>query len=224
MSMLYDAEVAYLDTALGELFEALESAAVLDRAVIALVADHGEHLGESGYYFGHWDVLDQTARVPMVLAHPDGRYAGKVVETPVGTIDLLPTLLAWLDLETDLSLDGRDLTQLISGVPEKRRLFYTEQFEFFPVRAVRSSGWMLRQATPAKIDVSRGEQVLRPRPSRSSAKRLSPGEAERLLREEMGRVTNPSERHDVERLEVPESVREQLRALGYTDEAREPRH
>jgi arylsulfatase A-like enzyme len=222
MSMLYDAEIAYLDAALGKLLAALEGEGLLDRAIVALVADHGEHLGEAGYYFGHWDVLEETARVPMVIAHPDGRHAGTVVESLVGTIDLLPTLLAWLDLEMDLSLDGRDLTPLLEGTPEQPRLYYTEQFEFFPVRAVRSESWMLRQATPPEIDVSKGERIVSPRNVRPGTGPTSSSEIARRLGAELDRVAEPTERHEQEHLEVPDSVREQLRALGYTDEARDP--
>ena len=78
MRKLYDAELRYTDDALAELFALLDEAGLLGDAVVAVVADHGESLGENGYYFGHWGVAWQNARVPMVLAHPDGRYAGKV--------------------------------------------------------------------------------------------------------------------------------------------------
>ena len=76
MGALYDGEIAATDAALGELVEMLEEAGILGEALLAVVADHGECLGERGYYFGHWDVYPETARVPMILVHPSGRAAG----------------------------------------------------------------------------------------------------------------------------------------------------
>ena len=75
MRALYDAEIAYTDYAVGELMGILEEAGLLAEAAVAVVADHGEQLGDYGYYFGHWNVLDETACVPMILSHPDGRFA-----------------------------------------------------------------------------------------------------------------------------------------------------
>jgi arylsulfatase A-like enzyme len=239
MRKLYDAEIAYTDEMVGKLLERLEAAGILDNAVIAYVADHGEHLGEDGYYFGHWDVLDETARVPMVIAHSDGRHAGRVVDSLVGSIDLVPTLLSWMGIEVDLDFDGRDLTPLARGDeagPEWRdRAIYTEQFEYFPVRAVRGPEWMLRQAAAPRGKVRDAPAKLRPRSQPVPADPAGPtgptGRAEpapdrRALQEALGRALDaaarPRDRHATERVELSDEVRAQLRALGYTDEARGP--
>jgi arylsulfatase A-like enzyme len=223
MHSLYRAEIAYLDAAVGELQASLREAGVLPDAVVAFVADHGEHLGESGYYFGHWDVLDETARVPMAIAHPDGRFAGSVVSESVGTIDLVPTLLAWLGIAADLDFDGRDLTPLVAGKGTEPRVFYTEQFEYFPVRSVRSGEWMLRQKAGPKEKVTSGEAILYRRKEGAMPVRVDdqPAVYARLLGA-LEEVAKPERRHETERLEVPDEVRDQLRALGYTDEARDP--
>ena len=219
MSNLYDAEIRYMDTAIGELLAALGEAGLLENSVVAFVADHGEHFGEGGYYFGHWDVLDETARVPMVIAHADGRHRGSVVEQSVGTIDLVPTLLAWMEIETPLAFDGVDLTPLIRGDPVPTRALYTEQFEYFPVRAARSGPWMLRQQAQPDQPVGQGQQRLLRRTSRGpDAPQLSPDGLARLSRA-LDALARPSSHHESESLAVPDAAREQLRALGYTNEA-----
>ncbi|MEE2674745.1 MAG: sulfatase [Myxococcota bacterium] len=224
MSNLYDAEIAYLDEALGELLQSLRAAGILENAVVAYVGDHGEHLGENGYWFGHWDVLDETARVPMVIAHPDGRHAGRVVEETVGTIDLVPTLLSWLGVDTDLSFDGVDLTGRLEGGEPARRVLYTEQFEYFPVRAVRSGEWMLQQRAKPKAKIASGERTLYRR--KPSGEEPSPVDDEPDVRawlsEALDSLVAPATRRTTEKLAVPEEVRERLRALGYSDEARGP--
>lgn len=224
MSNLYDGEIAYLDTALGELLESLREAGVLPNAVVACVADHGEQLGEGGYWFGHWDVLDETARVPMLIAHPDGRYAGTVVEESVATIDLVPTLLSWLGVHTDLSFDGIDLTVRLEGRDLPPRVIYTEQFEYFPVRAVRSGEWMLRQRAEPRASIGSAERILYHRRPSGEDPMVVEGEPalQTRLAESLDAIVAPKQRHASERITVPDDVREQLRALGYSDDARGP--
>ena len=93
----YDAEVAYTDAALGELFDALESAGLFGRTLIVIVADHGESLGEHGERTHGTFVYDATIRVPMIVripgaeAHPAGPTS---IIAPVETADITPTLVA----------------------------------------------------------------------------------------------------------------------------------
>jgi arylsulfatase A-like enzyme len=225
MSQLYDAEVAYTDAAVGELLEALDDADALDRSIVAVVADHGEHLGEHGYWFGHWDVLDETARVPMLLVHPDGRHAGQAVEASVGTIDLVPTLLAWLGIESGVAFDGRDLTPLLAGAPPAPRVLYTEQFEFFPVRSVRDDGWLLREQSAAAGTGAGPARRLQPRSApRRTQGRVDAATARRLrsaLRAISQRPADHETVHETVKVRLPEEVRAQLRALGYTNDAGE---
>ena len=217
-SDLYDAEIAYMDEALGDLLESLREAGLLENAVLAYVGDHGEHMGESGYWFGHWDVLDETARVPMVIVHPEGRYAGRVVEESVGTIDLVPTLLSWLGIDSGLDFDGIDLTQALDGGETTPRPFYTEQFEYFPVRAVRDGDWLLHHKLGSKQPT-----LYRRAPSGQDPARVDDQPAiQARLEGALEVFLSPAARHSSQKLTLPDEVRDQLRALGYTDEARDP--
>jgi arylsulfatase A-like enzyme len=217
MSALYDAEIAYLDAAIGSLLEQLEHRGLLQDTAIAIVADHGEMLGEYGYFFGHWGITDETSRVPMLLVHPDGRFAGAQVSHAVGTIDLVPTLLSWLDIDANLHFDGRDLTPMLEGEAPEPRALYTEQFEYFPVRAVRNEEWILEQRAPRNTRIATGPRVLYRRRANGFPRHPAPSDPE--LIEELGAqldaVLHPPVKHPTEKLTVPDDVREQLRALGY---------
>jgi arylsulfatase A-like enzyme len=178
-------------------------------------------LGEYGYYFGHWDVYEETARVPMLLVHPRGHFAGKVVGSLVGTIDLVPTLLTWLGVDYDGEFDGRDLTPLIQGHRGKPREIYTEQFEYFPVRAVRTDDWLLVQRAPRGARVSEGKLILYARDSGQVGElRVSsnPEVKQRLLRS-LESLGSASRARDSREMTVSPEILERLRALGYTDEA-----
>jgi arylsulfatase A-like enzyme len=221
MSKLYDSAVSYTDAGVGELLQQLETAGILQDALVAVVGDHGEMLGEYGYYFGHWDVYEETARVPMLLVHPRGHFAGKVVESLVGTIDLVPTLLTWMGVDYDGELDGRDLTPLVQGNRGEAREIYTEQFEYFPVRAVRTDDWLLVQRAPRGAPVSEGKLVLYARDSEQSGGLRVSGNPEiqkRLLRS-LESLASASRTHESHEMKVSPEILEQLRALGYTDEA-----
>jgi arylsulfatase A-like enzyme len=216
MSDLYDAEIRYVDSAVAELLNMLQEADILKDAIVAVVADHGELLGEHGYYFGHWDVFDETARIPLLLVEPRGRFAGRSVTVPVGTVDIVPTVLAWLGVEAPSALDGFDLTALLEGGALPDREIYTEQIEYFPVRAVRSRDWMLIERGDEKSPPRRRRRVLYRRTTDHESVRAANVRVKRRLVGSLEALTHPSTRRESESIPVSEEVEEQLRALGYT--------
>jgi len=77
---LYDGEVAYMDAAIGDLLATLERAELAQNTVVVAVADHGEALGEHGYFYDHGrDVYEPSMRVPLIIKAPPG-FAGLGVE------------------------------------------------------------------------------------------------------------------------------------------------
>jgi arylsulfatase A-like enzyme len=111
---LYDAEIAYLDSTLGRLFEHLDELQVLSDTLVVIVGDHGQALGESSF-FGHGlRLLEPVIKVPLIVRLP-GQIAGRRVATPVETVDLLPTLAELFDLEAPAGLSGLSLTPALAG-------------------------------------------------------------------------------------------------------------
>jgi len=99
----YDGEIREQDTRLGMLFEALESAGILEKSLIVITSDHGEEFGEHGGW-GHgvkqWH--EEVARVPLIFfcpkLFPEPERRGDPVESSVG---LLPSLAELLGLRVD---------------------------------------------------------------------------------------------------------------------------
>jgi arylsulfatase len=105
---LYDGEVAYMDRQVGRLLDGIASRGLLDTTIVALVADHGENLGEHGLLYRHVGLFDTTTHVPLMIRWPGPPRAGRRLDGLVQTIDLFPTLLAAAGLPVPPQ-DGIDL-------------------------------------------------------------------------------------------------------------------
>ena len=104
----YDGGIRFADDTLRRFFDALKAAGFLDRAVVAVTADHGEELGEHGGLLHRNHLYEELLRVPLILAGP-GVPAGKVEEKLAGLVDLTPTLLALAGIEPKVRMEGSDL-------------------------------------------------------------------------------------------------------------------
>ena len=112
---LYDGEVAYLDRQVGRLLDFLESRGLLENTIVAVVADHGENLGEHGIRYRHVGLFDTTTHVPLMIRWPGRKGEGRRIEGLVQTIDLFPTLRGCRRPHGSEGQDGTDLRELTGG-------------------------------------------------------------------------------------------------------------
>lgn len=103
----YDAEIAETDASIGEVLDALRASGQWERTIVALVADHGEGLGEHNHYHHGYTLFDDQVHIPMILRIP-GAHEGRTVERPVASIDLAPTILGALGLDVPEFMRGVD--------------------------------------------------------------------------------------------------------------------
>ncbi|HZE88119.1 MAG TPA: sulfatase-like hydrolase/transferase, partial [Verrucomicrobiae bacterium] len=114
---LYAGEVSYTDYQVGRLLDALAAAGKRERTLVVITADHGEALGEHGYFFSHGaQVYEPSIRIPLVVIPPSGG-AGRTVPTPVSLVDLFPTVLEMAGVPVPASVDGRSLAPYLRGDP-----------------------------------------------------------------------------------------------------------
>ena len=69
-SLLYDAEIEYLDGHLGRLLEGLQELGLYDDTLIVVTADHGELLGEHGKVGHGNDLTQEELHVPLIVKLP----------------------------------------------------------------------------------------------------------------------------------------------------------
>ena len=102
-SHLYDGEIAYTDSQLQRLFDALRASRLYDQTLIVLAADHGESLGEHGEDEHSFFVYNATLHVPLIFKPPRGMASSHAVRRLVGNIDVAPTILDLVHMEDPLS-------------------------------------------------------------------------------------------------------------------------
>jgi arylsulfatase A-like enzyme/Flp pilus assembly protein TadD len=125
----YDAEVAYTDAMLGQLFDRLRASQALDRTLIVVTADHGESLGDHGETTHGLFAYDATLGVPLIIA--GNSIGAAVVDVPVAHADILPTIVDLAGVAPPPHLDG------VSAVarPASDRPIYIEALEANLTRA-----------------------------------------------------------------------------------------
>ncbi len=114
----YAAEVSYTDAQVGRLLAGLKEQGLYDDMLIVLVSDHGEHLIDHDIYFTHYLPYQETIHVPLIVKLPGNHGGGRVVQEPVSTLDVLPTILEVAGLETPGDLAGRSLLPALLGEGE----------------------------------------------------------------------------------------------------------
>jgi choline-sulfatase len=137
----YFANISYIDDKIGELLAILD--ATRQQAIVVFLSDHGEMLGRRGLWF-KMSFFEGSARVPLMVAAP-GLTPG-LVETPVSTIDLCPTLadLAGIDMSDVMPwTDGESLVPLARGTPRTApvALEYVAEGSIAPMVCLRHGDW-----------------------------------------------------------------------------------
>ncbi|HSN83182.1 MAG TPA: sulfatase [Polyangiales bacterium] len=123
----YLGEAAYFDAQLGRLFAYLEEDGWLDDSLVVFFSDHGEALGENGYWGHHVYLNGWMIDVPLVLWHADLAPARPVVGASLA--DVAPTVLHFLGLPIPSDIPAKSLFML--DADRSGRASFSEAF---PVR------------------------------------------------------------------------------------------
>jgi choline-sulfatase len=209
----YDGEVAYADEIVGSLVASLKRRGLYDEALILLLSDHGEGLGDHGEQEHGLFLYRETIRVPLIVKLPRQKNAGRRVAAPVQHIDIVPTILDWLNISARPQLRGRSLRAALTGgtIPDQglyaeamysryhfgwSELYALTDARYKYIRAPREELYDLQQ------DANERDNLVAQRPSVQAA-----------MRSALERLTASAA------IEAPGAVsaeaRERLRALGY---------
>ncbi len=150
----YQGEIAYMDNWIGKLLENLEATGRANDTIVAVVADHGEALGQHGERTHAELIYNSTMRVPMILRGAQ-ISAGRRVSEPVSVVDLLPTVLELVSLEIPLEVQGTSLVPILRGEPASPRPVYFESLYarlhhgWSELQSIVKEGWKYIEAPSA---------------------------------------------------------------------------
>lgn len=149
---LYGDVIMELDWSVGQILFALKKNGLDENTLVIFSSDngpwlsYGEHAG-SAYPLreGKGTAWEGGVREPAIMRFPGTLPAGELIETPLMTIDLLPTLakLAGAPMPEN-KIDGKDVWEILLGQsdrnPHDAYFFYYNTNE---LHAVRSGRWKL---------------------------------------------------------------------------------
>ena len=100
-----------VDDNLGRLFDALKASGEWDSTLIIFTSDHGEQLGD------HWlmsklGYFDQSYHIPLIVRDPRSEAdagRGQQIGGFSENVDVMPTMLEWLDIDIPTQCDGFSL-------------------------------------------------------------------------------------------------------------------
>ena len=117
---LYDGAVRNLDMEIERHVRKLEELGILDDTLIIITPDHGEEILERGS-LGHAScsmagtLYDENIRIPLIMRYPKALPQGRVIETQVSQVDIMPTIFDILGYSMPELTEGHSLLPLIKG-------------------------------------------------------------------------------------------------------------
>jgi arylsulfatase A-like enzyme len=228
---LYDGEIAYTDSSIGDMFDTLTDKGALANTVVMVTADHGEAFHEHGQWVHGFGLYEELIHIPLLIIPPEAQARSQPLRNAslVGLIDLMPTILDYAAVPSEHRPDemqGLNLRPLVDGtdtavkrhaiaaelgLPLKpggdpaalsSRAIITERFKLI-------EGW-LRDEPPTVLLFDLEQDPLE---QHSLADDPASSDQVELLRAQLKLVLGERDKLDVPAL--PKHVRDRLRAIGY---------
>jgi len=120
----YDGGINYIDFHIGELISRLKELGLYDDTLIIITSDHGEAFGERNLMEHGVSVYQDQIYVPLIIKYPNNKD-GNVINDPVISVDIMPTILDVTGYEVPDDVQGVSLLKLGSV---KTRSIISESF------------------------------------------------------------------------------------------------
>ncbi len=154
----YYGMISQVDDELGRLFAALRESGAYERTLIIVTADHGEQLGDH-WMIGKDGYFDAAFHIPLMIRDPRRATHGLVVDAFTEAIDIMPTVLDFLDLAVPPQLDGRSLAPFLAGrAPANWRREVHWEYDFRDLRNLGPEAALDLESEQCGLTVIRDER------------------------------------------------------------------
>lgn len=126
---LYDCEIYQNDFHFNKFIEFLKEKELYDNSIVILVSDHGEQFYEHGRLFHGTSIYNEEIHVPLIIKFPFNEFSGTQSDLFLNQVDLMPTLLNYLEYDIPAQVDGMDILSLLNKKNVKRSIFIKEKLE-----------------------------------------------------------------------------------------------
>ncbi|MHC1705709.1 MAG: sulfatase-like hydrolase/transferase [Tenuifilaceae bacterium] len=142
---LYNSVIRELDWSVGEVIKKLNDLSILENTIIIFMSDNGPwYGGNAGGFKGmkatNWE---GGIRVPFIIRYPKEFPQGKTVNTPCWSLDIMPTLMKLVGINTNskIKLDGQDISEIIKGKSNDHSPIFS--MKDTTIRTIRDGNWKL---------------------------------------------------------------------------------
>ncbi|TNE86731.1 MAG: hypothetical protein EP330_20725 [Deltaproteobacteria bacterium] len=117
LKQVYLDEIRFMDAEIGRFVAWLEESGRYDNTLIIITADHGEEFGEHGGFWHGTTLYEEQIHIPLIIKLPkaEAELAGTRVPWQVRSLDVAPTIAAYVGTEPDEGWQGRDLLADVRG-------------------------------------------------------------------------------------------------------------
>ena len=138
LEALHDGEISYHDHELGRFLERLQQLGVGDDTLLVITADHGEEFAEHGSWGHGHSIFQELLGVPLIFHMPRGLPHGRRVGHSVSTLNIGQTILDLTGVSGLRQAEGRSLVpDLLGDVPIGPQVAFSD---FQDIRRVVRAG------------------------------------------------------------------------------------
>lgn len=143
---LYGDVIMEIDWSVGQILNALKKNGLEENTIVIFTSDNGPWLSYGNHAGsahplreGKGTAWEGGQREPFIIKYPNGLEGGKVLDTPIMAIDILPTIAEITNAELpEKTIDGKSVWEVLKGKtkesPQDAYFFYYRVNELFGVR------------------------------------------------------------------------------------------